>query len=230
MIDDKLKTKITKEITLLASQNGFKRNGRYFRRHFPDSISVLKTSFSTIPGSAGNETRLRFSLLMGVCYPFVPMMNGIPPIEDDGERLLPEDADCTFRLYFHNTIDQAPQRWESDFWDLSNESQWNQILPRFTFLFNNSALPWFERYSNLHEALHDLLNLEEDMRATCGMGRRGSIIRLWNAVFVALRLDELSIARQCIDQLCSLSYKPTFASENPILLELKEKLGAGESV
>lgn len=218
----KLRRTVGKDLSIIAKKSGFEKDGKYFRKYNANSISVLRAIFET--RLVGDKAELSVLFAMGVNFPCVPKMNSIPPVKSQDGRLKPEDVDCTFRRFLHDAIALPPRDWRSDFWELSDTDEWNDLLPKVIELFEVAAVPWFERYDDLRNALDDLLFLEEDRRVTSGIGLRGSIIRNWNALFIAIEIEEFRIARECVDTLCSLSYAPSLPVENPVLLELRQKL------
>lgn len=201
---------IWSELGPILRENGFRLEGNTARRFLSTHIDVIGLQwFGPSLAKRVRCTQNSFSVRLGCYFRFIPSLALLKTT--DGEPL-PEEAHCQIRKTVFRSFKQ-PECDRKDIWyvDTTGNSL-DEIISRLKNAFEQEALPWFQRFSSLKEALRTIREDAEDDAKAYGFGKANSPMRQLYAGFIALRLGDNKSAtadlRKALEARCFGALEP----------------------
>ena len=187
----------------MLRQHGFATStARTFWRHGGEKIDVVTfQSFNSYLASGVGCTTYSFGLNLGCYLNFLPPNWGFP--KERPEPFRPHDYSCHFRLTVPNPLDQPEmeKRREKvkDIWYIDPDGTYLEpVVETARAEIVRVALPWFERFEDPLEVLRTLLENQEPMDGTWGVGNLNSPVRSLFTGYAACRVGQKELAQTCL--------------------------------
>jgi hypothetical protein len=177
-------------------------------RHSDQRIDVIHIEFFTkAMHRKWGTTPYSFALAAGFFLPFLPPFFR-PTVAKNGVGLLvPDEATCHVR---HTPAKQLVQKECKipNIWYIDPEGNYlHAVVTDVTDVVLRDVVPWFARFRDLRQLLAMLLQDPNDksaMNMCWGWGRMGSPVRLALTGFVALEMEDWTVAERCLRQVLDL--------------------------
>jgi hypothetical protein len=171
---------------------GFVVVGNTARRFLPSHIDVIGIQgFGATLAKRVGCTQNSFAVRLGCYFRFIPSLTLLETM--DGE-LLPVEFHCQIRKTVFRTFKQT-ECDRKDIWFVDTAGNYLEaIISYLQMALSQEALPWFQRFSELGEALRTLREDSEDENRAFGFGKAHSPMRHLLAGFIALQLGDKKLA------------------------------------
>ncbi len=189
---------ITRTIKPILKVAGFTRStARTFWRHNEDRVQVVNfQSFNSYLAEGVGCTTYSFAINLGIFFLCIPQQH----VREKDGLLLPEEYRCHLRRRLLKNITQAELPRRDTYYVSPDGSNLDLTIDDARAVIEYEGLPWFAHYDDLHEVLRTLLEEDESMNGTWGMGANPSPMRSYLSGYVAKFLNKWSTAAHAFKQ------------------------------
>jgi uncharacterized protein DUF4304 len=183
---------IWSDLAPLLSKQGFTLAENTARHFSPSQIHVIGLQwFGPALAKRLGCTANSFAVRLGCYFRFIPSVT--LPEGKDGQ-LLPEEAHCHIRKTVFRSFKQ-PECDNNQIWFVDTAGKdLPQISSQLQTALVQEAFPWFQRFSDLREAVRTLTDDVENEERAFGFGRPGSPVRHLYRGYIALELGDKKLA------------------------------------